>query len=57
MKISLDNEGITESRKAIWLNFWRAISNRINVQTNLEQIGTSDTQQKIDILITSTRSV
>ena len=57
MKISLDNEGIAESRKAIWLNFRRAISNRINVQTNLEQIGTSDTQQKIDIVITSTRSV
>ena len=39
------------------MNFRRAISNRINVQTNLEQIGTSDTQQKIDIVITSTRSV
>ena len=57
MKISLDNEGIAESRKAIWLIFRRAISNRINVHTNLEQSGTSDTQQKIDIVITSTSSV
>ena len=54
MKISLDNEGIAESRKAIWLIFRRAISNRINVHTNLEQSGTSDTQQKIDIVVTST---
>ena len=57
MKISLDNEGIAESRKAIRLNFRRAISSRINVHTNLVQSGTSDTQQKIDIVITSTRSV
>ena len=47
MKITLDNEGIAESRKAIWLIFRRAISNRINVRTNLEQSGTSAKQQKL----------
>ena len=57
MKISLDNEGIAESRKAIWLIFRRAISNRINVHTNLEQSGTSDKQQKIDVVVTSTSSL